>query len=83
MTKAQKEKMARRKKKYDDLRAMASRHAVQLSEHFTSVQIVTTHLEPEGGTMYICEGQGDILARIKAAEVWVKMANEIYLGNPS
>lgn len=76
----EKAKLEHRRRTYIGLRQLARRHAVQLSEHFSSVQIITTFLEPDGNTMYITEGSGDMMARIKGTEVWCRMANEVHLG---
>lgn len=81
MTKEQKDKIAKRQQDFRDAKEMMRRHASQLSEHFSSVQIVGTKLEPDGGTMFVTGGSGDIMARIKFAEEWSDLANEVYLGN--
>lgn len=81
MTKEQKDKIAKRQQDFRDAKEMMRRHASQLSEHFSCVQIVGTKLEPDGGTMFVTEGSGDIMARIKCAEEWSDLTNEVYLGN--
>ena len=51
---------------------MIRRHTVQLSEHFTSVQIFVTKLDTDGTTRAFGFGSGDLLARVKNAEVWAE-----------
>jgi hypothetical protein len=43
----------------------------QLSEHFASVQIVGTILDPNGRTRRFSWGAGDLAARFKAAEMFL------------
>ncbi len=50
---------------------MVRRHTVQLSEHFSSVQIIVTRLESNGTTSAYAYGQGDLFARMKNAEIWL------------
>jgi hypothetical protein len=51
---------------------MMSRHAVQLSEHFDSIQVVGTKLNPDGSTSFYCAGKGDLFARLKVSELWLQ-----------
>jgi len=55
---------------------MMDRHAVQLSEHVTSIQLMATILQPDGTTTRIHGGRGDLCARMKCAELWLDMAEE-------
>jgi len=50
---------------------MLQRHAVQLSEHFSSVQIVATKVEPNGSTGDYAAGSGDLHARVHMTGCWV------------
>lgn len=52
------------------LEKLLERHANQLSEHFSSVQIIATRLEPCGGTRRFNKGSGDLYARVAASRVW-------------
>lgn len=56
----------------DALTAMLVRHCNQLSEHFASVQIITTRLASDGGTIRNCQGSGDVWARVGACRRWVR-----------
>lgn len=67
----------RRKKELRDTEDMIRRHVVQLSEHLTSIQIVGTQLQPNGKTIMFSMGSGDLLARVKVAEVWIDGQNQI------
>jgi hypothetical protein len=46
-----------------------------LSEHASSFQIVGTVLNPNGSTAQFRAGEGDLLARCKAAELFVEDTN--------
>lgn len=48
--------------------------ASQLAEHFDSVQIVTTKLNPDGTTSWNTGGAGDYFARKEACREYVKVA---------
>lgn len=47
-------------------------HAAQLSEHFDSVQIIVTAIDPEEGTGIYRAGRGNYYARIGAVEEWLR-----------
>ncbi len=51
---------------------MIRRHSVQLSEHLSSVQINGTILMPDGTTSMFSYGLGDLTARVKMSELWVR-----------
>ena len=58
------------------LRCMQINHevnvaALHLSERVSSVQIVCTVLMPDGSTQLASRGYGDLLARIKACEIFL------------
>jgi hypothetical protein len=53
------------------LDAMLKRHVNQLAEHFSSIQIIATRLEPDGDTVKFQRGSGDWYARRGAAEYWL------------
>lgn len=55
--------------------------ANQLSEHLSSVQIVGTILHPNGTTGVFRYGSGDLLARIKASEVFLGFAYQSLMEN--
>ncbi len=56
----------------DRLQELLERHSTQLSEHFSSVQIIGTWLTPDGGTFRFRAGSGDLYARIGAVKTWLK-----------
>lgn len=53
------------------------RHADQLSEFFTSVQIVCTSLEPDGATRRFEKGSGDYYARMGAVRDWLRASDRV------
>lgn len=56
--------------KSDALTAMLERHAAQLGEHFSSVQIIATE-HTHDGTRRHAAGNGDYYARMGAAKSWL------------
>lgn len=54
---------------------MVRRHVSQLSEHFDSVTILCTRLEPNGSTSAHINGSGDIKARRAMAEDFLDAIN--------
>lgn len=59
---------------------MVRRHCGQLSEHFNSVQIMVTKLNPDGTTSCCAWGNGDLLARVKGTEIWLDLAEATIFG---
>ena len=57
---------------------MLQRHANQLAEHFTNIQIVATKVEPSGCTADFAAGSGDLHARVHMAGVWVDRMEGCY-----
>lgn len=55
---------------------MIIRHANMLSEHFSSVQIVATKVNPDGNTSDFAGGSGDIHARVHVAQSWIRRMGE-------
>lgn len=51
---------------------LIEKHAAQLSEHFSSIQIVGTVLLPDGGTGWHAAGMGDWYARKAACQEFVE-----------
>jgi hypothetical protein len=49
----------------------------QLSEHFSSVQIVGTILDPSGNTRRFSWGSGDLAARAKTSEIFLDEAERL------
>lgn len=59
----------------DGLQEMIARHAVQISEQINgSVQIIVTHVLPDGRTQRIPFGCGDLCARAQATGMWAHTA---------
>lgn len=58
------------------LEELLARYANQLAEHFSSVQIIATRLEPDCSTRRFDKGSGDFFARIGAARDWLKRAED-------
>lgn len=56
----------------EELAALLKRHANMLAEHFSSVQIIATKLEPDGGTRGFGQGSGDWYARLGAARAFLQ-----------
>lgn len=55
----------------DLLNEMLARHTNILAEHFSSVQIICTKLEPDGNTRRFHKGSGDFYARLGATAAWL------------
>jgi len=56
----------------EDLKILKS-HALQLAEHFDTVQIITTRLDPEEeGTFIIDHGEGNWFARYGSVMAWLR-----------
>lgn len=58
---------------HDRLTAEARRHAVQLMEHFDSVQIICTKHAPDGTATYR-SGDGNWYARVASTEEFLRSA---------
>lgn len=56
----------------EGLQQMLGRHLSQLSEHFSSVQIIASKVNPDGGTSYFSQGAGDWYARQGLAQRFIK-----------
>jgi hypothetical protein len=48
----------------DEALGLLTAHAVRLSEHFDSVQLLASYLEPDGTTTAVAAGQGNWWARL-------------------
>jgi len=59
-------------KENDALYDMLRRVAIQLGEHFNSVQVLATKVEPSGGTTLFRMGVGDWYARRGAAQEFIE-----------
>lgn len=57
---------------------MLQSHANQLSEHFSSVQIAATKVNPNGSTSDFAAGSGDLHARVHLADWWVRKMEMMY-----
>ena len=60
--------------KRDEAVEFLNSHASQLSEHFDSVLILASYLEPDGTTAAVASGQGNFYARIGMAHKFVEQA---------
>lgn len=59
-----------RKQLNSESQRILNAHALQLSEHFDSVQIIATAILPSGVTIRQHSGSGNAYARLKAVEKW-------------
>lgn len=57
---------------------MLQSHSNQLSEHFSSVQITATKVNPNGSTSDFAAGSGDLHARVHMADWWVRKMEMMY-----
>lgn len=51
---------------------MIKRHVSQLSEHFDSIRITGTAMNPDGTTTPFSFGSGDIYAQARVTESWLE-----------
>ncbi len=71
---------AQQAREYRSAHEMIQRHANMLAEHFSSVQIVATKVEPNGATSDYAAGSGDLHARVHMTGCWVGKVEGMYAG---
>lgn len=59
----------------DRLQRIVKSHAVQMSEHFDSVQVICTKSH-ENGTLHVAWGEGNWFARYGSVKEWVVKREE-------